>query len=285
MFVVIKMENKNKQQLLITVIFALIVSATLYFMYDNFAFQTYGEVVYFDYILSGENKVVKLDNYEVYRDKDELFLGNGKLTFKNAGQLKDSDNVNVQLSIHDDENTVSHDYGFSFKPSNLTYELGGTGYLNKDALANVKRAALTIEVNDQEITTLSLKINPCIQMIGSNKEFRMEGINVSDKMIRLGSLKTSNIKIIKEYPNVSIEYRYLKDKKKSKEDNDNYIVFSKLSGKSSELVNGSGQSTYYLETGSFKDKDLSVVVIFSNDKDKYAFSIDLTKREVGDYYG
>lgn len=35
-------------------------------------------------------------------------------------------------------------------------------------------------------------------------------------MIRLGNLKTTNENIIKEYPMISLEYRYLKDPKKKK---------------------------------------------------------------------
>ena len=45
------MDKKHKQHLLVTLIFTLIVTATLFFMYDDFVFQTYGEVVYYDYIL------------------------------------------------------------------------------------------------------------------------------------------------------------------------------------------------------------------------------------------
>ena len=47
-------------------------------------------------------------------------------------------------------------------------------------------------------------------------------------MIRLGNLKTTNKDIIEEYPVVSLEYRYLKDSKKGKEDNNNYVVFKKI---------------------------------------------------------
>ena len=47
------MDKKHKQHLLVTLIFTLIVTATLFFMYDDFVFQTYGEVVYYDYILKG----------------------------------------------------------------------------------------------------------------------------------------------------------------------------------------------------------------------------------------
>ena len=58
-----------------------------------------------------------------------------------------------------------------------------------------------------------------------------------------------------------------------------------ITGKSKELVNGNDYGTYNLEDDSFKDKDLSVVIIFSNGKEKFAFAIDLKTREVGDYYG
>ena len=58
------MSKKNKQNLLMTVIFTLIVSITLFYMYDNFIFQTYGEVVYYDYMLNGENDDLKVENIE-----------------------------------------------------------------------------------------------------------------------------------------------------------------------------------------------------------------------------
>ena len=79
--------------------------------------------------------------------------------------------------------------------------------------------------------------------------------------------------------------REREDKNGDKEDNDNYVVFKKITGKSKELVNGNDYGTYNLEDDSFKDKDLSVVIIFSNGKEKFAFAIDLKTREVGDYYG
>ena len=107
----------------------------------------------------------------------------------------------------------------------------------------------------------------------------------SNKMMRLGSLKTNDEDIIKKYPKVSLEYRYLKDPKKDKDDNDNYVVFKKISGNSKDLINSNDYGSYYLEEGNFKNKELSVVIIFSSDDDKFAFSIDLITRQVGDYYG
>ena len=42
------MEKKYKQNLFVSLIFALIVSITLFYMHDNYIFQTYGDVVYYD---------------------------------------------------------------------------------------------------------------------------------------------------------------------------------------------------------------------------------------------
>lgn len=152
---------------------------------------------------------------------------------------------------------------------------------------DVKSASLTIEANDQKLSEVDLKITPVEQLEGSNKEYRIENASISNSMMRLGTLKAASDDVIKEYPTVSLEYRYLKDKNGDKEDNDNYVVFKKITGKSKELVNGNDYGTYNLEDedDSFKDKDLSVVIIFSNGKEKFAFAIDLKTREVGDYYG
>ena len=254
------MDKKHKQHLLVTLIFTLIVTATLFFMYDDFVFQTYGEVVYYDYILKGENNQLKVAV------------------------------PTVKLSLYG-ENQQKFDYEFvveEYHSDNLIYSIQSISKKYKEIdLDDVKSASLTIEANDQKLSEVDLKITPVEQLEGSNKEYRIENASISNSMMRLGTLKAASDDVIKEYPTVSLEYRYLKDKNGDKEDNDNYVVFKKITGKSKELVNGNDYGTYNLEDedDSFKDKDLSVVIIFSNGKEKFAFAIDLKTREVGDYYG
>ena len=144
---------------------------------------------------------------------------------------------------------------------------------------------MIINNNGKTINELNLKILPVEQLEGANKEYRIENASISNQMMRLGSLKTTDEQIIKKYPNISLEYRYLKDEKLNKDNDDNYIVFKKISGKSKELVNSNDYGLFYLNEGNFKNKNLSVVIIFSNNDDKYVFSIDLTIQQVGDYYG
>ena len=257
------MDKKHKQHLLVTLIFTLIVTATLFFMYDDFVFQTYGEVVYYDYILKGENNQLKVENIEAYLDRQSFHLGEGRIIFKDVN-LTNGAVPTVKLSLYG-ENQQKFDYEFvveEYHSDTLIYSIQSISKKYKEIdLDDVKSASLTI------------------------KEYRIENASISNSMMRLGTLKAASDDVIKEYPTVSLEYRYLKDKNGDKEDNDNYVVFKKITGKSKELVNGNDYGTYNLEDDSFKDKDLSVVIIFSNGKEKFAFAIDLKTREVGDYYG
>lgn len=173
-----------------------------------------------------------------------------------------------------------------YSKDKLNYEIDKIIKDNKKVnLDNIETAELIVSVSDKNINKLNLKITPIEQLDGSNKEYRIENASISKKMIRLGNLKTTNKDIIEEYPVVSLEYRYLKDSKKGKEDNNNYVVFKKITGSSKDLINSNDYGTYYLDFDDFKNKDLSVVIIFSNDNDKFVFSIDLVTRQVGDYYG
>ncbi|MGJ1023335.1 hypothetical protein, partial [Thomasclavelia ramosa] len=270
-----------------TLIFTLLVTATLFFMYDDFVFQTYGEVVYYDYILKGENNQLKVENIEAYLDRQSFHLGEGRIIFKDVN-LTNGAVPTVKLSLYG-ENQQKFDYEFvveEYHSDNLIYSIQSISKKYKEIdLDDVKSASLTIEANDQKLSEVDLKITPVEQLEGSNKEYRIENASISNSMMRLGTLKAASDDVIKEYPTVSLEYRYLKDKNGDKEDNDNYVVFKKITGKSKELVNGNDYGTYNLEDDSFKDKDLSVVIIFSNGKEKFAFAIDLKTREVGDYYG
>lgn len=278
------MSKKHKQNLLITVIFTLIVSTTLFYMYDNFVFQTYGDVIYYDYMLNGESDDLKIENVEAYHSENVFSLGDGRVIFKNSNlvELGAVPVIKVVLKNGDEKFKYEIDLN-NYSDNNLSHTIEKMVKNNrKIKLNDIEEAKLTVSVNNETVSKLDLEITPVEQLEGSNKEYRIENASISKKMIRLGNLKTTDRDIIKKYPKVSLEYRYLKNPKKDKEDNDNYIVFKKITGESKELVNSNDYGSYYLDEGSFKDKDLSVVIIFSNDNDKFAFSIDLITRQVGD---
>ncbi|WP_027090716.1 hypothetical protein [Thomasclavelia saccharogumia] len=280
------MSKKNKQNLLMTVIFTLIVSITLFYMYDNFIFQTYGDVVYYDYMLSGENDDLKVENIEAYRNEKTFSIGDGKVIFKNNDLIEQGAIANVEVVLKNGKEKYEYEVNLNnYSSDNLSYVIEKEVKDNKIKLSDVEKANLTVKVNDEVVSELDLEITPVEQLEGSNKEYRIENASISNKMMRLGSLKTNDEDIIKKYPKVSLEYRYLKDPKKDKDDNDNYVVFKKISGNSKDLINSNDYGSYYLEEGNFKNKELSVVIIFSSDDDKFAFSIDLITRQVGDYYG
>lgn len=281
------MERKYKQNLFVSIIFALIVSITLFYMHNNYIFQTYGDVVYYDYILNGENDNIKVENVEVYYREDSFSIGDGSIVVKNSDLINMETTFNANIILENKNQKKEYQVELEkYSEDNLKYTIQkNSRKSNKSDLEDVSRAKLIINNNGKIINELNLRILPVEQLEGSNKEYRIENASISNQMMRLGSLKTTDEQIIKKYPEISLEYRYLKDEKLNKDNDDNYIVFKKISGKSKELVNSNDYGVFYLDEGNFKYKDLSVVIIFSNDNDKYAFSIDLTIRQVGDYYG
>lgn len=281
------MERKYKQNLLVSIVFALIVSITLFYMHNNYIFQTYGDVVYYDYILNGENDDIKVENVEVYHRKDSFSIGDGSIVVKNSDLINMETNFNVNIILENKDQKKEYQVELENYPEdNLKYRIQKISRKsNKSDLEDATKAKLIINNNGKTINELNLKILPVEQLEGANKEYRIENASISNQMMRLGSLKTTDEEIIKKYPNISLEYRYLKDEKLNKDNDDNYIVFKKISGKSKELVNSNDYGVFYLNEGNFKNKNLSVVIIFSNNDDKYVFSIDLTIQQVGDYYG
>lgn len=281
------MDKKNKQNLFVTVIFTLIVSITLFYMYDNFKFQTYGNVVYYDYILNGENDNLKVENIEAYYNQDSFILGDGEISFKSTNIVEADSKPIVKVILKNGKQEFEYETELiNYTRDNLTHSIEKIKKNNKKInLNDIEIAQLQVTINDKVVDKLNLEITPVEQLEGSNKEYRIENASISKKMMRLGNLKIADKEIVEKYPNISLEYRYLKDPKKSRADNDNYIVFKKITGESKKLVNTTDYGTYYLDKGNFKNKELSVVIIFSNNSDKFVFAIDLTPRQVGDYYG
>ncbi len=275
------MKNKSQQHLILSIIFALIVGSTLLFMHDNFMFQTFGGVIYFDYLLSGSNDEIKVENIEAYLDQDNFYLNGGSITINN--EITDPVSFKLKLTDKEDDYEVAL---LDISLENKTYQLEDHQItVSKFPLAELEKANLEVISNEKQIAKLDLKINRLDHLEGANKEYRIENAAISKTMIRLGSLKTSNKDIFKKYPNASLEYRYLKNPDGDKEDNDNYVVFNKIVGTSKELINSNDYGTYqFNEDIDLSKKELSVVVILSNDKDKYVFAIDLDIQKAGDYY-
>ena len=78
--------------------------------------------------------------------------------------------------------------------------------------------------------------------------------------MRLGYLTSTDEDLLKKYPNISLEYRYLKSNKLNDKNDKNYVVFKKINGKTKEIVNQKIYQTYNhdLNQGSLKKKKLSV---------------------------
>ena len=112
-------------------------------------------------------------------------------------------------------------------------------------------------------------------------------MHISDDFMRLGYLTSTDEDLLKKYPNISLEYRYLKSNKLNDKNDKNYVVFKKINGKTKEIVNQKIYQTYNhdLNQGSLKKKKLSVVIILSKDQSQksYVFKLNFSKENGGLY--
>ena len=274
------MDKKHKQNLIITLVCTIVVGVSLFFFYDNFKFHTYSDVTYYDYLLRYSSDDLTIDNYEVNKNKSNSNIGGGTLTIlNNTIFTNDSDLVFEVTLENDDKDKVIYSQDIHYLVDTTKYDLATID--EENVIDNVSKASFAIYLNTQEVYSDDLKLVSVDPIYASNKDYRIDGACISSYYMRLGYLTTTNKSIIVDYPNVSLEYRYLKDKKGDEDDDNNYVVFKKITGKSKDIVNVASSGAYVQEKedGSLKKKDLSVVVIFSKDNsDKtYAFKMEFSK--------
>lgn len=268
--------NKKQSNLLITTISLIIVLLTIIKLYDIYLFHTYQTVVSYDYFLTLKDKDFSLENYELYKDQNNYHCGDGNLVL---GSLDIVDGTDIELSFKFNQK----DY--------LTYSLkylnGGSYYLeSKDDLKEldkIDKVEMIIKT-DKIIYQKQLKLEKAKKLNCVSKAFKIENACVSNNYMRLGYLTSSDKELLKKYPNISLEYRYLKKANLDEDNDNNYHVFKKVSGKTKELVNKNIYQTYTSDLNeNLKDRKLSVVVIMSNDKDNYVFKMNYVD-ENGDLY-
>ena len=276
------MDQKHKSNLIITCLCLIIVFVSLLTMYDNFSFHTYNTKTYYDYFLSLNHQGFTLQDYELYKDQSNYHCGDGTLVLWKIDSLVDGQDIDVIIQI----NRKQHiDYS-------LKYLEGGSYSLeNKEDLKNIKEiknVQLIIKDDNQKMVYQhTLKLKQVEKLACSSKTFKVENACVSDDFMRLGYLTSTDEDLLKKYPNISLEYRYLKSNKLNDKNDKNYVVFKKINGKTKEIVNQKIYQTYNhdLNQGSLKKKKLSVVIILSKDQSQksYVFKLNFSKENGGLY--
>ncbi|MBM6840955.1 hypothetical protein H6A03_05295 [[Clostridium] spiroforme] len=278
------MKKKHQSNLLITILFTVVVSLSLYFLYDIYSFQTYGTITYYDYLLSIDSKECQLSDFKLFKDQSNYYCGDGMISFTAVEGIQDGEQCTLSFILKSDGKQYRIDYPVVYEV-NHTYTLENNE--TAKSLKKVDEVRFEMKADDTVVLTKKVKMHAIQAIYCFNKEFRIENACISEDFMRLGYLTTTNKEIIKEYPMVSVEYRYVKDESQDEEDDDNYIVFKKISMPSKDYVNVSNYETYEHDSqsrGSLLDKKLSVVVIFSNDqKENYTFKMNFT-REAGEQH-
>ena len=155
-------------------------------------------------------------------------------------------------------------------------------------IKEIKNVQLIIKDGNQKtVYQHTLKLKQVEKLSCSSKTFKVENACISNDFMRLGYLTSTDEDLLKKYPNISLEYRYLKSNKLNDKNDKNYVVFKKINGKTKEIVNQKIYQTYNhdLNQGSLKKKKLSVVIILSKDQSQksYVFKLNFSKENGGLY--
>ncbi len=277
------MDQKHKSNLIITCLCLVIVFVSLITMYDNYSFHTYGTKTYYDYFLSLDHQGNTLQDYELYKDQSNYHCGDGTLVLGKIGSLVDGQDIEVILQVK----SKNRKYQISYP---LKYLNGGSYALeNKEDLKQLKdinQVRLLIkDENQKTVYQHALKLKQVQKLSCSSKTFKVENACVSDDFMRLGYLTSTDQALLKKYPHISLEYRYLKNNKLNEKNDKNYVVFKKITGKTKEIVNQKNYQTYDhdINQGSLKKKKLSVVIILSKDQSEksYVFKLNFSKENGG----
>lgn len=276
-----KMNKEIKRQLILTMILLCLLVSTLFLWYGNFHFHTYMNAVDYQYCFAGKNDDLMIDGYEFY--KQDRIQKNGQarlLALKNQFFLKD-DQIKAAFIMENENEDYQFEQTIQVQHDNEVCHLNliDTNVAITDQ--NLNNAKLHIEVIRDEKTVYDQDIPMINQNLviynGSNKDYAIQNVRVTSTWLKTGQLSTKDKDIAKQYPNIVMDYMYLKDDGNENEIND-YERFVYIKGKTEDILSKNlDQVVYYDGAGSLLDKQLLCVVTLSKDEksDPYIFMINL----------
>ena len=274
MWMVIIMNKEIKRQLILSGILLCLLVSTLIFGYDNFHFHTYIPVDDYQYAFEVKNDVIKIENYEFSKHNQKMAYGGARiLPLQDNFYMKD-DILKIKVNIKDQ----SFDYQYEIKDHNevvvMPY-LDGDFQFQEDDLKNVQ-LDLTIERDQKDIyhQTFDMKQEDVYMYSGSNKDYLIQNVYVSDHWLKTGDLSSKIDDIEKKYQTITIDYLYLKDNG-DKENLNDYERFIHIQGKTNDVLSGKlNQTQFYDGQGSLLEKTFVCVVTLDDGK-PFVFKLPL----------
>lgn len=262
------MNKEIKRQLLMSGILIFLISSTLILWFDSFSFQTYTKIMDKQLCYSYNDEMVKIDGYELFY-KNEI-LQSGGARFEGLSVLK-NDKVIIKSNITDELNLT---YTVTVKKDNQIVYIGYQEVDNKLNIDDISSIPLTIEIqrNNKKVYSESIVLNQneLKTYTGSNKDYSLSNAYLTDNWFKAGYFHCIDKELYEKYPEMVIDYMYLKDEKSN-----DYTRFIHINAKTEEFMNGLTEVYFYNEEEDLKNKDIVVFITLKGDKE-FTFKIDLT---------
>ncbi len=264
------MEKKMKNEAIILLIAMILLITSLVIFYPLFSFHTYDKTVSSHYILNVENDHLKIQNVQVTQIENNLIVGGQIVGLKNHDVMQNGSEYTIIVELVLDDQVIESTQNITITDK-LEYEIPLMqidATLMDETTMNLSSAKVHIMQGETNISTNEADITSCIRLVGSSKEYRIENAYIADTFMQLGKIAMATD--VSKYTDIAIEYRY-------KVDND-YEVFEKIFMPLNEY-NENTDIMYYtedkIEEFTFLDREISAVIILSNETEEYVFSIDM----------
>lgn len=258
---------KEKQgQFIFTFVFSVVVIISIYIFYPVFEFHTYDEVVYEEFVVEEKNEDFELINYEYFVNEAIHHIGGGTFTIINTEWLEEKE---LNITIYNDSREIFNQM-IEVKEEVITYTLDNIEMYEK-MYDPLEVLLITIENEEEVLFEGELSFIEPVEITANTKEYRIENVYILPSFMRLGKLNI--VDDISEYTDIALEYRYVSE--------DDYEVFYKVIASIEEYEAMIYDPLYYAseEDGNLTEKQMSIVVILSNEEEEYVFSIDLGDEE------
>lgn len=279
------MNKELKRQFILSCAILGMVISTMFLWYDNFIFHTYRNVNDYQYCFRGENESVLIDGYEFYKNDQYERYGKARIIPVQDNFLLKGDHVTVTFELTSSQNeTYLFQQEFDIRVDNEVYTLDEVDNHENLSSKDFSSFSLRFQIQRKKKIIYDEKIPMSNQQLivysGENKDYTIQEIYASPSWLKTGLFSSTIEGIEKDYPNMFIDYLYLKDTSQP-DDINSYERFAFVKGKTKDMLDGLLQTVvYYDDEGSLLDKELCCVVTLIKDEEKqdvYTFIINLHK--------
>lgn len=274
------MKKETKKQFILSVVLLSLLLGTLYLWYGDFYFHSYSVIDDYEYAYEAKNDVLSIQNYEFSKHQNLQVNGGARIMALQDNFFIQGDIVDIEVKI--DDTIFKHSY--TVQSENEVFILPTQQTDIKLSDNDFKHVSLYVKVTRNNETVYSQELAMKKQELsiysGSNKDYMIQNVYVSDSWLKAGDFTTSDKGLKKKYSQITIDYLYLKDNG-NRDNLDDYERFLHITGSIDDVLSGKlNHGQFYDDKGSLLERTIICVVTLDDGKNPISFKVPLSLKKV-----